>query len=109
MCVILGPTDEPNLRSTDALAFWLVRRREHQLLEASTVLVTTSESFKGRPAWNADLAVIEGDSEWESVRVIAFPEEGIAFDWHADLNTKTEVALMKARYADSAGLLLVGS
>ena len=106
--VLLGTPRAPDVKSDQAWSLWLVQRRDGQLLEAHSALLTTSQEFGGRAAWDADVVAIEGPAPWEALRVVSFPSVKQAFAWHENPYTQTEVTLMKARYAASAGLLFAG-
>ncbi len=103
--MLLGTDSAPDIEPGSACVLWLARLQEDQLLEAHSALLTTSQRYGGVSAWHADVDTIEGDAEWQTLRVVSFADVRRAFSWHEDLHTQTEVALMSARYAESAGLL----
>ncbi len=103
--LLLGTGAAPDVGPGAAWVLWLARLQEDQILEAHSALLTTSQRYGGTSTWHADVDTIEGDAEWQTLRVVSFADARRAFSWHEDLRTQTEVALMSARYADSAGLL----
>lgn len=103
--MLLGTGSAPDIEPGSAWVLWLATLREDQILEAHSALLTTSQRYGGTSAWHADVDTIEGDAQWQTLRVVSFADVRRAFSWHEDLYTQTEVALMSARYADSAGLL----
>ena len=95
----------PRLGTGSAWALWLFQRRDQQLLETDTALLSTASAYGGVSVWRADVEVAEGEAPWQAMHMLEFPSVEDAFNWHRDPETRTEVALMRTKYADTAALL----
>jgi hypothetical protein len=88
-----------------ATVVWLLARRKDQSRDQVEPFLATVSAHGGSQPGRWELAGLEGDQDWSSMLVFDFPDQRRALAWHRDVQTRTEVAIMKARYRSTAGLL----
>lgn len=88
-----------------ATVVWLLARRNGQSRDEIEPFLATVKMHGGSQARRRELARLEGDQDWSAMLVFDFPDQRRALAWHRDVKTRTEVAIMKARYRSTAGLL----
>ena len=88
-----------------ATVVWLLARRNDQSRDETEPFLATVKMHGGSQTRRRELARLEGDQDWSAMLVFDFPDQRRALAWHRDLKTRTEVAIMKARYRSTAGLL----
>jgi len=89
----------------EARVVWLLARREDQLVDQVEPFLATVRTHGGSQVRRWEVARLEGGQDWGLMLVFDFPDQRRALAWHRDVNTRTELAIMKARYRSTAGLL----
>ncbi len=88
-----------------ARVVWLLARRGGPSVDQIESFLATVRSHGGSQAKELKIARLEGGQDWSLMLVFDFPDQRQALAWHRDVKTRTEVAIMKARYRSTAGLL----
>lgn len=88
-----------------ATVVWLLARRNNQSRDELEPFLATVKRHGGSQARRRELARLEGAQDWSAMLVFDFPDQRRALAWHRDVKTRTEVAILKARYRSTAGLL----
>ncbi len=92
-----------------ARVVWLLARRTDQVMDQVDPFLATVHRHGGGEAKRWEVARLEGGQDWGLMLVFDFPDERRALAWHRDVNTRTELSIMKARYRSTAGLLFRAS
>jgi uncharacterized protein (DUF1330 family) len=110
--VLLGTAASPDaIVQDEVLLLWLLELRDTGAqgnAEGLLPVVASARRFEGHPIWNAPVDVVAGGATWNHLVVLAFPESAAARRWLEDMQTVTELALVRRVVAEQA-LLEFGS
>ncbi|MCP5181532.1 MAG: hypothetical protein H6993_03785 [Pseudomonadales bacterium] len=84
---------------------WVFRRRDDHAFDSVEGFVGTLSARGATGIHRAEVETYEGKDAWDLVLTCAFPSREAALAWYRDTRTRTELAIMKSRFASTAGML----